>query len=107
MVMWSEHLFQYCERGHSTLFWAEPLNAISNVAFLIAGGMGFAFLRARPEPARAVGALALTALLLAIAVGSFLFHTLATRLAELADQLPILAFVLVYFAFALQILSSG
>lgn len=101
-MAWSEHLFQYCERGHSTLFWAEPLNAISNTAFLVAGGASFALLAARARRTREACAIALTVLLFAIAIGSFMFHTVATRAAELGDQLPILAFVLVYLGFALR-----
>lgn len=31
-----EKLFLYCERAQDPSFWAEPLNAVSNAAFLIA-----------------------------------------------------------------------
>ena len=30
-------VYNYCERGGDPGFWAEPLNAISNGAFVIAG----------------------------------------------------------------------
>ena len=31
-----QHVFLYCERGTSTALWAEPFNAASNAAFLLA-----------------------------------------------------------------------
>ena len=30
-------VYSYCERGGDPTFWAEPLNAISNGAFIVAG----------------------------------------------------------------------
>ncbi len=30
-------VYSYCERGGDPSFWAEPLNALSNGAFIIAG----------------------------------------------------------------------
>lgn len=79
----------YCERLDAS-FWAEPINAVTNAAFLIAaiimwrrtGGLPLARL--------------LCALLFAIGVGSFLFHTFAQPWAALADVIPILLFVLAY-----------
>src|SRR5882672_6544827 len=104
MMVWSEYVFQYCERGHTTLFWAEPFNALSNAAFLIAGCAALAHLRDSPPAAPRIVSRLLIALLFVIATGSFFFHTLATRLAELGDQVPIMIFVLSYFAFALVVL---
>lgn len=48
------------------------------------------------------GLIALMALALAIGIGSFLWHTFATRWAELADVLPIWAFVALYGAAVLK-----
>ncbi|HEU0223098.1 MAG TPA: ceramidase domain-containing protein [Paracoccaceae bacterium] len=85
----------YCERLGPG-FWAEPVNALTNLAFLVA-----AVLAAGPaRRAGDAGALLLTAILATIGLGSFLFHTLAVRWAALADVLPILAFILVYFHLA-------
>ncbi|QDL90663.1 hypothetical protein FDP22_02000 [Paroceanicella profunda] len=88
---WTAHVDVYCERL-SAAFWAEPLNALTNLAFIIAA------LVMAPRAARAPerGALVLCALLGTIGVGSFLFHTVAQRWAGLADVLPILAFILAY-----------
>lgn len=85
----------YCERLAPGI-WAEPLNAVSNLAFFIAG---FALLRLykKLEPKNIFG-LALIVLLFAIALGSSLFHTLATPWALQADVIPILLFQLVLLA---------
>lgn len=83
----------YCERLGPG-FWAEPLNAITNLSFFAAAV--FAFLLARRENALDYRSVVLIALLLAIGSGSFLFHTLATGWAQLADVLPILLFQIVF-----------
>jgi hypothetical protein len=100
---WSEHVFQYCERGHSALFWAEPLNAISNGAFILAGiAAAVCLVRSRPNIGEQRFAVTLIVLLFAIGAGSFLFHTFADRRTELADQGPITLFVFGYLVFALR-----
>ena len=81
----------YCERTDFS-FWSEPLNAVTNAAFLIAALV----MAWRLRGARLPVAWALVAVLVAIGVGSFLWHTLATRWAGLADVLPILVFILIY-----------
>ncbi|MFC3693787.1 ceramidase [Chenggangzhangella methanolivorans] len=86
----------YCERGFDPTFWAEPVNAVTNAAFIMAGAV--ALVRWRGD--RAVELLAATTL--AIGVGSFLFHTFATRWALLADVIPIQAFIALYFFFAMR-----
>lgn len=88
----------------SPAFWAEPLNAASNVAFLIAAAMAYADLRARDArhgPATGRGAvIGLILLMMLIGTGSFLFHTLATKWALLADVIPIGLFVFTYLLLA-------
>ncbi len=97
---WTDQVFRYCERGQDPAFWAEPLNAISNAGFLIAAGLAATRLRHLEQPA--VAARLLVALTAAIGIGSFLFHTFATRWSRLADVVPISAFMIVYLAFALR-----
>lgn len=94
---WSAPVDNYCERL-SPAFWAEPLNAISNLAFLIAAliACGAARRRGRLE----LPTMALIALAAAVGVGSFLFHTFAARWAGLADTAPILLFILFYLYLA-------
>ncbi|CAN7644703.1 ceramidase domain-containing protein [Bosea sp. LjRoot90] len=89
----------YCERLSGT-FWAEPLNAVSNAAFLLAALAAFLLLRRhgrRDWPAES-----LTALVAIIGVGSFLFHTMPQRWTLLADVVPIQLFALCYFGLALN-----
>jgi hypothetical protein len=89
----------YCERLDFS-FWAEPVNALTNLAFLVAALIMWR--RSAGVPM----ARALAGVLFAIGIGSFLFHTLATVWAALADTLPILAFILLYlFAVHRDVLS--
>ena len=81
----------YCERI-APGFWGEPMNAVTNLAFIIAAVVAWRLVRGRGVPEL----YALAAILFLIGVGSFLFHTFATGWAAAADVLPILAFVLLY-----------
>jgi hypothetical protein len=100
MMSWSEPLDLYCERTDAS-FWAEPVNALTNAAFLIAAAA--AFLAWRGGRARDSFALALIGLTVLVGLGSFAFHTLATRGAVLLDVIPIALFVYGYFLFALRL----
>ncbi|HEX4248907.1 MAG TPA: ceramidase domain-containing protein [Pseudonocardia sp.] len=84
----------YCERLDGS-FWAEPANALTNLAFLVAAVLAAVQLR-RSLGRAPVDLAVLTALLAVISVGSFLFHTLATGWAALADTVPIGLFMLAY-----------
>lgn len=84
---WTTRVDGYCERLGPGLM-AEPANALTNLAFIAVA------LWLWPK-ARGVERL-LCLLLLAIGIGSGLFHTYATRWAALADTLPILSYILVY-----------
>ena len=86
---WSVPVDAYCERLGTGL-WAEPMNAVSNAAFLIAA------VAAWQGSAGVPVARALSAVLFAIGIGSGLFHTAATRWAAVADVIPIAAFVVIY-----------
>lgn len=90
---WSEQVIIYCERLDAS-FWSEPLNAISNAAFIIAAY--FCLAQARKTGRTDALTMLLIVILFAIGVGSFLFHTLANRWSGLADTLPIVLFILVY-----------
>lgn len=91
--------YGYCERADPS-FWAEPLNALSNGAFLLAALGGLVLLR---RAGRADGAAALLiALVFAIAAGSFLFHTMPQRWTLLADVVPIQLFAFFYFGLVLH-----
>lgn len=95
---WTAPIDAYCERL-APGFLAEPLNAISNLAFLVAAAYGLVV-------ARREGC-GLTVYLFGwlvgvIGFGSFLFHTFANRWSMLADVIPITVFIYAYFAFALR-----
>lgn len=94
----------YCERT-APGFWNEPLNAISNGAFLLAAAWGWADARRHGGPGLAEAALITLAAL--IGVGSFLFHTFATGWAELADVVPIWTFVVSYVLVIIFRMSGG
>lgn len=86
----------YCERNGVGL-WAEPLNAISNLAFLLAAIWILRHLARDDTPGRRPYDLYLLAALLAlIGAGSLLWHTLARPWSEWADIIPILLFISVY-----------
>ncbi|QHQ34032.1 ceramidase domain-containing protein [Algicella marina] len=92
---WFEQVDIYCERTDFS-YWSEPLNAITNAAFLISALVCWRMLRGQEDfPARL-----LTFNLGIIGIGSYLFHTHATQWAELADVIPIQAFILIYVYFA-------
>lgn len=97
---WHQQINNYCERGTSSAFWAEPLNAASNGAFHLAAIAGLV-IWALSANRRAVD-LALVLLVFVIGTGSFLFHTLATRWAAVADTAPIGIFMVGYLAYALK-----
>lgn len=103
----SGKIFAYCERGLNPAFWAEPLNAISNAAFLIAAVIALMeWQRWRHDlsgrPRRSGTELALILLVAVIGTGSFLFHTYATHWAMLADVIPISVFMVAYLGYALR-----
>ncbi|MCJ2018183.1 MULTISPECIES: ceramidase domain-containing protein [unclassified Methylobacterium] len=95
---WFEPVRAYCERTGGE-FWAEPVNALSNAAFLIAAAAG-ARRAARTAPPDRAG-LALSGLVAIVGIGSFLFHTLAVFWSMLADVIPIALFIYAYLALAL------
>lgn len=101
---WSDQIFRYCERGADPSFWAEPLNAATNAAFIVAGLAALAQIARKPAEVRSIAETLLALLVLVIGAGSFLFHTYATRWAAIADTGPIGLFMLAYLAYALRVL---
>jgi hypothetical protein len=90
-----ESLDHYCERLDAS-FWSEPVNALTNFAFIIAAFVACRlFVRHYPDSATMPRDIALLPILIfIIGVGSFLFHSVATRWAMWADVVPILLFQL-------------
>ncbi len=94
-MKWNDAIDNYCERTDPSVF-SEPLNFISNIAFLIAA---FALLK-HYKSLKNINFLPGTSLLIAligtIGIGSALFHSLATYGTMIADVAPITMFLLTY-----------
>ena len=97
-----EKVFSYCERGLDPSFWAEPVNAITNAAFIIAAILATRGWLQRPAGERGAVEGVLILLIYAMGIGSFLFHTYATGWAAIADVAPIGIFMVSYLGFALR-----
>ena len=87
MLTWFAPADIYCERTDAS-FWAEPMNALTNLAFIVAGLL---LLIHKQPPARTLGVL-----IMLIGFGSFLFHTFANRLTGFLDVLFIGIYLLAY-----------
>ena len=83
----------YCERLDIGM-WAEPINAVTNVAFILASI--FMWLRCK----NLVEGKILSFLLFSIGCGSLLFHTFAQTWAAILDVAAILIFILTYIFIA-------
>jgi hypothetical protein len=88
----------YCERTGPEL-WSEPINAITNLAFIIAGAWG---LREARRHGAGVFAELLCWWVVAIGIGSALFHTFANVLTVWMDVIPIATFTLLLTIFTLR-----
>lgn len=86
---WTAQVDNYCERLEPG-FWAEPINAVTNLAFMIAA------IWVWPKVRGDRGAELLCLSLFLIGVGSGLFHTLANEWTQMADSLSILIYILIY-----------
>lgn len=96
------NLTRYCERAGDPAFWAEPLNAISNGAFVLAALAALYLIWRRPAGSHKVMPVILSLMVIAIGIGSFLFHTTAERWAIYADTVPIGIFMVTYLGYALR-----
>jgi hypothetical protein len=92
----------YCERGTATGLYAEPANALSSLALLLAALSGLWLYRRLPYGRRSADHLLLLGLVALIGLGGALFHSFANQWSELADMVPILVFMLVYLVHALN-----
>jgi hypothetical protein len=92
---------QYCERTELGIL-AEPLNLFTNLSFLIAGFLILKVIKKIKPQEIKPGSKLMAYLIIAIGIGSALFHMFANFLSMWADILPIALFVLVYLWFFLR-----
>ncbi len=86
-------VLNYCERAADG-FWAEPLNAVTSLAFVVTAATIARYCRLTGSCHWVMRVLILLAV--SIAAGSFLWHTLATSWTKWADVLPIGLFLNVF-----------
>ena len=83
----------YCERIDSG-FWAEPVNALTNIGFIFAGWFIWRIMARGQGHSSSIAAI--VGMIVAIGIGSFLFHTMATPFTRWLDIIPIFLFQLLY-----------
>jgi hypothetical protein len=94
-----EAIDSYCERLRPD-FWAEPVNALSNI-FICLAGLFFYFKKSKNKWVLIFSANAIVA-----GIGSFLFHTTAQRWSLFVDLVPIYLFIVIYVFFIFRYLFS-
>lgn len=94
-----DEIDSYCERM-SPNFWAEPLNALTNIAFLLAAY--FAYRLWQKDGTKRKEIFFLIIVTVYVGIGSFLFHTFAVTWALLADVIPIAIFIYTAIAIFLK-----
>lgn len=101
----SNHIDIYCERTGPE-FWAEPINALTNLSFLVAAV--FLGITARKFNCLNMHMFVLIALVAGIGLGSFLFHTKAVFWAMMSDIIPIMLFQIYFlYVYSRWVLSLG
>lgn len=98
-MAWNDPLDLYCERLHEGL-WAEPFNAVSNLAFFAAAAGAYLLWKRDGKGDRFI--LLLIGLAVLVGIGSTLFHTFATRWGLFADSIPIGIFVVAFLIYTLR-----
>ena len=99
---WMRPVWLYCERGTETALFAEPLNALASLAFLLAALAAWLLYRRLAALQRSADHLLLMALCLLVGLGGLAFHLYANQWSELADMAPLHLFMLVFLAFVAQ-----
>jgi hypothetical protein len=96
--MMTQHFYGVCERTTESL-WSEPLNALSNLAFILVAVLIFRTYKNHQDlKGKWVWDLhVLTALIFTIGCCSLLFHTHPTPTTELMDVIPIVLFINLFF----------
>jgi hypothetical protein len=92
------HWYGVCERTGMGLL-EEPLNALSNFAFIYVAFAIYRFYRSHEDiqQHRIWDVQIMTLMILLIGINSILFHVYPTPVTELMDTIPIVIFILLYF----------
>ena len=91
----------YCERTGPE-FWSEPVNALSNISFIISAiFLSFYLIKLKPEKNSLINWFFIFLIFL-IGIGSWSFHTFASTLSMLADVIPIGLFIIFYTWFTFK-----
>ncbi|MEC7490724.1 MAG: ceramidase domain-containing protein [Pseudomonadota bacterium] len=100
--MTGSYIDLYCERTGPE-YWSEPVNALTNIGFLISA-IAVTRIIYKVSRTRSFDGVhwLFNGLIYVIGIGSWLFHTHATRWAMLSDIIPIAIFILLYVWFALR-----
>ena len=97
-------LWKYQERSGDPGFWVEPLNALTNIVFVIAAVLAWRLSVHRN--AQALNTRVLILLAATVGLGSFVFHTVPNHLTLWLDIIPILLFQIGFiWAFCRRFLS--
>ena len=91
-----EYIDAYCERLEPGLL-AEPVNLITNIAFIIAAWL--ASRQSRDDGTMDASVATLCLLLMCIGIGSGLFHSFADTVSVMMDVIPIVLFQLAFITF--------
>jgi hypothetical protein len=92
--MWGADMMDVCCERVGPGLLAEPLNAVSNISFLLAAWA--AWVLAKRTGALSAGVRVLIALAAAVGVGSILWHTYPVMLTLILGIVPILIFIVWY-----------
>jgi Ceramidase len=92
------HWYGVCER-HAEGMLSEPLNTLSNLAFLTVAVAIYRYYKSNEDIAlkRIYDVQVMTFLIFIIGINSIIFHTNPTPVTELMDTIPIVMFILIYF----------
>jgi hypothetical protein len=91
----------YCERLDAS-FWAEPVNAISNLSIFLAGCIGLYLIKQIPSGQMKRHTFMCSLMAVLTGLGSFTFHTFANSLTMWMDIIPITFFQIFIINFYLQ-----
>jgi hypothetical protein len=95
------YLDGYCERAGDAALWAEPLNAVTNLFFILAAVLAARTLL-KTGHGRRIDCWLLVVALFAIGIGSGIWHLHPTGATVLMDVIPITLFIHIYLVTSMR-----